>query len=155
MEQKIFSFRTLSYLPTEELWNYLFEKCETLFYPDGTIIVEQGSRLQNLFFIKSGGCKLTAEVDNVRTKKKELLLLRSLSCNSIFGAENFVLGGESMYNVIANGETTILMLHPQSLDSIKSSDLEFFGGFMKYLACSLYEMLHTLSLPEDIVRFYN
>lgn len=130
----------------------LFTKCESVSFSDGDLILEQGSRSQNLYFIRSGSCKLTSEVDNITTKKKELLLLRSLT-NGCFGAENFILGGESLYNVISVGDTTISMLHPNTLNSIKEMDLDFFANFMKYLSCSLYEMLYSLSIPRDIVRF--
>lgn len=83
---------------------------ETFIYPEGRIIVEQGTPATEAFLIESGRVKVTLH------KEGKTVELAQLETDQIFGETALFQGSDYGATVIAVEETTVVKITPDILD---------------------------------------
>ena len=153
-ERKLFTNRVLTYMPLQSQWEKFMELGNEFKYQSGDVILAQGDRKQFLYFLQSGKCRVTSEIQNYATKTLDTYILRGLEPDDFFGLECFLLGGESSYTVESiTDNATVLMFDPERVNELFSRETALAGGFTKYFCCCLYELLGSTPSTDNSVRF--
>jgi CRP/FNR family cyclic AMP-dependent transcriptional regulator len=124
----------------------LVDKCETIQYPAGTRIIQEGSDAKEIFIILDGKVKIVMDAD------KEALEILELGTGNCIGEASVIGIQPHSASVVAVDETTLLVLSRQILMDVQRTDKDLFSLLVLNLARELARRLHH---TDQILLLYS
>jgi len=99
----------------------IMKDVSTAFHPRGQVILRQnGPAAEHLTIIRSGAVKVF-----VRTKEGEEVLVDRRTAGEFYGMRSFLFGEISMDTIVASEDTSVYLVHKETVLGLLKSNAEF------------------------------